>query len=49
MNDPGRLAAMASAAAAQGRPDAVKRLADLAEHVAAGGTPQSFRQGPSSP
>ena len=40
--DPARLAAMASAARAQGRPDAVRRLADLVEHVAAGGKPNAF-------
>jgi UDP-N-acetylglucosamine--N-acetylmuramyl-(pentapeptide) pyrophosphoryl-undecaprenol N-acetylglucosamine transferase len=40
--DPARLAAMAGAARAQGRPDAVRRLADLVEHVAAGGKPNAF-------
>lgn len=47
---PDRLAAMASAAAAQGRPDAVKRLADLVLHVAGGGTPGIFSpQGSTTP
>lgn len=49
MNDPAGLAAMASAAAGQGRPDAVRRLADLAEHVGAGGTPANYIQGRTSP
>lgn len=49
MNDPAALAAMASAAAGQGRPDAVRRLADLAEHVGAGGTPATSIQGRTSP
>lgn len=39
MDDPGRLAAMAAAAAANGRPDAVDRLADLVLTTAAGGRP----------
>ncbi|PTW58808.1 UDP-N-acetylglucosamine-N-acetylmuramylpentapeptide N-acetylglucosamine transferase [Breoghania corrubedonensis] len=37
MDDPDRLIAAANAAHTQGRPDAVKRLADLVEHVAGGG------------
>lgn len=36
MREPGRLVAAAAAARAQGRPDAVKRLADLVEEVAKG-------------
>lgn len=36
---PQRLAGMAAAALSQGKPDAVNRLADLVERVAAGGTP----------
>jgi UDP-N-acetylglucosamine--N-acetylmuramyl-(pentapeptide) pyrophosphoryl-undecaprenol N-acetylglucosamine transferase len=35
MEAPGRLAAAADAAREAGRPDAVRRLADLVEHVAA--------------
>jgi len=38
MGDPARLSAAAAAARAAGRPDAVERLADLAERVAAGAT-----------
>lgn len=45
MSHPGRLAAAADAARAQGRPDAVERLADLVEHVAAGGTARNFDKG----
>lgn len=39
MDAPDRLAAMAASAAAQGRPDAVRRLADLVERVADGRDP----------
>jgi UDP-N-acetylglucosamine--N-acetylmuramyl-(pentapeptide) pyrophosphoryl-undecaprenol N-acetylglucosamine transferase len=39
---PERLAAMAAAARAAGRPDAVWRLADLVEHIADGGRPGAF-------
>lgn len=42
MAAPDRLAAMAAAAHAEGRPDAVRRLADLVEHIGAGGKPQDF-------
>ncbi|WP_237155348.1 undecaprenyldiphospho-muramoylpentapeptide beta-N-acetylglucosaminyltransferase [Oryzibacter oryziterrae] len=38
-DDPARLTAMAAAAKAEGRPDAVRRLADLVEHIAKGGKP----------
>ncbi|PLX36492.1 MAG: undecaprenyldiphospho-muramoylpentapeptide beta-N-acetylglucosaminyltransferase [Hyphomicrobiales bacterium] len=41
MADPEGLAAVAAAAKSTGRPDAVRRLADLVEHVAAGGRAQS--------
>ncbi|BBE74506.1 undecaprenyldiphospho-muramoylpentapeptide beta-N-acetylglucosaminyltransferase [Oharaeibacter diazotrophicus] len=49
MNDPGRLAAMATAARGEGRPDAVQRLADLVEHVGAGGRPADFARGRPTP
>lgn len=39
MDHPGRLADMAAAAASQGRPDAVYRLADLVQEIAEGRTP----------
>lgn len=45
MTQPDRLTAAAAAARAQGRPDAVERLADLVEHVANGGTAQDFDKG----
>ncbi len=40
-----RLAAMASAARAVGRVDAAVRLADLVEHIAAGGRANTFKSG----
>lgn len=39
---PSRLTAMAAAARGEGRPDAVERLADLVEHIAAGGRPADY-------
>lgn len=42
-DDPARLAAMAAAARGEGHPDAVRRLADFALHIAAGGTPADFK------
>lgn len=45
MTDTGRLTTAAAAARAQGRPQAVERLADLVEHVASGGTAQDFDKG----
>jgi UDP-N-acetylglucosamine--N-acetylmuramyl-(pentapeptide) pyrophosphoryl-undecaprenol N-acetylglucosamine transferase len=42
MTDPDRLARMADAALGVGRPDAVKRLADLVGHVAGGGTAATY-------
>lgn len=45
MQEPDRLAAMAEAARAVGRPQAVALLADLAEAIAAGTPIQRFREG----
>ncbi|MDJ0931152.1 undecaprenyldiphospho-muramoylpentapeptide beta-N-acetylglucosaminyltransferase [Breoghania sp.] len=42
MNDPDRLVAAAEAAHTQGRPDAVKRLADLVDHVGDGGKVSAY-------
>lgn len=42
VREPSRLTAMAAAAKGEGRPDAVTRLADLVEHIAAGGKPGDF-------
>ncbi len=42
VREPSRLTAMAAAAKGEGRPDAVGRLADLVEHIAAGGKPADF-------
>ncbi|WP_181702539.1 undecaprenyldiphospho-muramoylpentapeptide beta-N-acetylglucosaminyltransferase [Chthonobacter albigriseus] len=42
MTAPDRLAGMAEAAKALGRPDAVSRLADLVEFIGAGGKPADF-------
>ncbi len=41
MTEPDRLSAMADAARGEGRPDAVKRLADLVERIASGASPAS--------
>jgi len=40
---------MATAARGEGRPDAVQRLADLVEHVGAGGRPADFARGRPTP
>ncbi|AXS41333.1 undecaprenyldiphospho-muramoylpentapeptide beta-N-acetylglucosaminyltransferase [Breoghania sp. L-A4] len=45
MTHPERLSQAAMAARAQGRPDAVERLADLVEHVAQGGSARDFDKG----
>jgi UDP-N-acetylglucosamine--N-acetylmuramyl-(pentapeptide) pyrophosphoryl-undecaprenol N-acetylglucosamine transferase len=49
MTDPDRLVRMAEAARGVGRPDAVKRLADLVERVAGGGGSGIPSQGPDHP
>jgi UDP-N-acetylglucosamine--N-acetylmuramyl-(pentapeptide) pyrophosphoryl-undecaprenol N-acetylglucosamine transferase len=45
MHAPDRLATMASAAGSQGKPQAARLLADLAEAIASGRTLEEFRQG----